>query len=173
MAILKSELEICFRLKLLADHFSIEFHNDFLFRGQNVPQIFNWSKLSISGVCDRFIKYGKYVNKFVRVRERVRAKDMVSFLLFYGIQAYVGYGLGVIGREVGGGLGNREGGEGRHPSPLLRMRHPYDNAYVSHRPCLGCGADCVSPVSGITTRRVGASFGGMLRCGQKSAKQGG
>lgn len=124
MAILKSELEICFRLKLLADHFSIEFHNDFLFPGQNVPQIFNWSKLSISGVCDRFIKYGKYVNKFVRVRERVRVKDMVSFLLFYGIQTCVGYGLGVIGREVGGGLGNRGGGRGETPESLATYATP-------------------------------------------------
>lgn len=132
----------------MADHFSIEFHNDFLFRGQNVPQIFNWSKLSISGVCDRFIKYGKYVNKFVRVRERVRVKDMVSFLLFDGIQAYVGYGLNVIGREVGGGLGNREGERGdtrvlcyvcdtRMTMPMCRIARVWDVRRIVSVPCRG------------------------------------
>lgn len=50
MAILKFGFEKCFRLKLLGDHFSIEFHNDFLFRWQNAPEIFNWPKLSISGL---------------------------------------------------------------------------------------------------------------------------
>lgn len=77
----------------------------------------------------------------------------------------------MIGREVGGGLGNREGERGdtrvlcyvcdtRMTMPMCRIARVWD-------------VDCVSPVSGITTRRVGASFGGMLRCGQKSAKQGG
>lgn len=124
MAILKSELEICFRLKLLADHFSIEFHNDFLFRGQNVLQIFNWSKLSISGVCDRFIKYGKYVNKFVRVRERVRVKDMVSFLLFLRNTGIRWIRIGSDRKGSGGRTREQGGGRGETPESFATYATP-------------------------------------------------